>query len=43
MGGEQNSSEEFVELVVRADPCPLNCVAGPFADSAMSRLTLIDQ
>jgi hypothetical protein len=33
-GGEHYSSEEFVELVVRADPRPLNCVAGPFADSA---------
>ena len=32
--GEHYSSEEFVELVVRADPRPLNCVAGPFADSA---------
>ena len=27
-------SEEFVELVVRTDPGPLNCVAGSFADSA---------
>jgi hypothetical protein len=32
--GEQYSSEEFVELVVRTDPCPLNCIAGPLADSA---------
>ena len=27
-------SEEFVELVMRTDPCPFNCVTGPFADSA---------
>src|SRR6058998_3461459 len=33
-GGEQYSSEEFVELVVRTDPRPLNRITGPFADSA---------
>src|SRR5439155_12475084 len=33
-GREQYSSEEFVELVMRTDPYPLNCVTGPFADSA---------
>ncbi len=33
-GGEQYSPEEFVELVVRADPRPLNHITGPFADSA---------
>ena len=33
-GAREYSSEEFVELVMRTDPCPLNCVTGPFADSA---------
>src|SRR5205823_14752138 len=33
-GAREYSSEEFVELVMRTDPCPLSCVTGPFADRA---------
>src|SRR5438876_10752235 len=33
-GRGQHSSKKLVELVMRTDPCPLNCVTGPFADSA---------
>ena len=29
-----HSSKKLVELVMRTDPCPFNCVTGPFADSA---------
>ena len=35
-GREQYSSEEFVELVVRTDPCPRNRVATAFANCAIS-------
>jgi hypothetical protein len=35
-GGEQYSSEEFVELVVRTDPCPRNRIAMAFANCAIS-------
>ena len=30
----QHLSKKLVELVMRTDPCPLNCITGPFADSA---------
>src|SRR5436309_11164621 len=30
----QHLSKKLVELVMRTDPCPLNRITGPFADSA---------
>ena len=30
----QHLSKKLVELVMRTDPCPFNCITGPFADSA---------
>jgi hypothetical protein len=34
VGREQYSSEEFVELVVRTDPCPLDDITLAIADRA---------